>query len=103
MVTNKLSLTKNSILNGNITILQPKQGFRIGVDSILLASSVNKYSKCLELGTGSGAILVYLSKRFPDSHILGVEKNIELVKSLSSKRDNYSWRLWEKAIAIYFL
>tara|TARA_B100000700_G_scaffold231025_1_gene255612 strand:+ start:150 stop:896 length:747 start_codon:yes stop_codon:yes gene_type:complete len=76
---NSLDLTKNKILNGNIELYQPKVGFRVGIDSILLASSINKYSKCMEFGSGSGIILVYLSKRFPSSKILGIEKNIDLV------------------------
>ena len=79
MNNNSLSLTKNKILDGTVTLYQPKIGFRIGIDSVLLASSVNKYSKCIEFGTGSGIILVYLSKKFPDSKILGIEKNIDLV------------------------
>ena len=79
MNSNSLGLTKNKILDGTVTLYQPKQGFRIGIDSVLLASSVNKYTKCIEFGTGSGIILVYLSKKFPDSKILGIEKNIDLV------------------------
>ena len=79
MNNNSLGLTKNKILDGAVTLYQPKQGFRIGIDSVLLASSVNKYTKCIEFGTGSGIILVYLSKKFPDSKILGIEKNIDLV------------------------
>ena len=79
MNNNSLDLTKNKILNGTVTLYQPKRGFRIGIDSVLLASSVNKYTKCIEFGTGSGIILVYLSKKFPDSKILGIEKNIDLV------------------------
>ena len=79
MNSNSVGLTRNKILNGTVTLYQPKQGFRIGIDSVLLASSVNKYSKCIEFGTGSGIILVYLSKKFPDSKILGIEKNIDLV------------------------
>jgi len=76
---NSLDLTKNKILNGNIELYQPKLGFRVGIDSILLASSISKYSKCMEFGSGSGIILVYLSKRFPSSNIIGIEKNIDLV------------------------
>jgi tRNA1(Val) A37 N6-methylase TrmN6 len=79
VASNILDLTKNNILNGNISLYQPKKGFRIGADSILLASSVNKYSNCIEFGTGSGIILIYLSKKFPNSKILGIEKNLDLV------------------------
>lgn len=89
MVNNSSALTKNSILNGYIEIYQPKHGFRVGIDSILLASSVEKYSKCMEFGSGSGIILVYLSKRFPDSKVFGIEKNIDLV-NLAKKNLKYN-------------
>jgi len=77
---NILEVSKNKILDGNISLFQPKKGFRVSIDSILLSSSVKKYSNCMEFGTGSGVILIYLSKKFPNSKIIGVEKNIELVK-----------------------
>jgi len=76
----ELEVTKNKILDGSISILQPKKGFRVSIDSILLSSSIKKYSNCMEFGTGSGIIIIYLSKKFPNSNIIGVEKNIELVK-----------------------
>lgn len=75
-----LDVTKNKILNGNIVLYQPKIGFRIGIDSILLSSSVNNYKNCLDLGSGIGVIMLSLAKRFPKSRILGVEKNKELIK-----------------------
>ena len=59
MNNNSLGLSRNKILGGTATLYQPKKGFRIGIDSVLLASSVNKYTKCIEFGTGSGIILVY--------------------------------------------
>jgi tRNA1(Val) A37 N6-methylase TrmN6 len=94
VVNNLYDLTKNNILDGNLSLYQPKFGFRIGIDSILLASSVNNYSKCIEFGTGAGIILVYLSKKFPDSKILGIEKNSELVnlakKNLKENKINKS-------------
>jgi len=75
-----LEVSKNKILGGSISLFQPKKGFRVSIDSILLSSSIKKYSNCMEFGTGSGVILIYLSKKFPNSKIIGVEKNIELVE-----------------------
>ena len=80
MSKSELEVSKNKILDGSIFIFQPKKGFRVSIDSILLSSSIKKYSNCMEFGTGSGIIIIYLSKKFPSSKIIGVEKNIELVK-----------------------
>ncbi len=70
--------TKNKILNGYLTIYQPKKGFRIGLDSILLGASIGSYNNCLELGSGVGAVVLCLAKRFPKSNVVGIEKNKDL-------------------------
>ncbi len=75
-----MEVTKNNILNGFINLYQPKKGFRVGIDSILLASSVSSYDNCLELGTGTGIVTLSLAKRFPLSKIIAIEKNKELIK-----------------------
>ena len=80
MSQSTLEVSKNKILGGSISLFQPKKGFRVSIDSILLSSSIKKYSNCMEFGTGSGVILIYLSKKFPNSKIIGVEKNTELVE-----------------------
>ena len=80
MTKNLLKVSKNKILGGDITLFQPNKGFRVSIDSILLSSSVKKYTNCMEFGTGSGVILIYLSKKFPNATIIGIEKNSELVK-----------------------
>ena len=75
-----LNVTKNKILNGGLELFQPKDGFRFGLDSILLYASVGKYENCIELGSGVGVVLISLAKRFPKSRLLGIEKNKELIE-----------------------
>ncbi len=49
------SVTQDAFLGGELQILQPKNGFRAGVDSVLLGASVNADTKnLLELGAGVG-------------------------------------------------
>lgn len=50
-----LETTLDSFLDGRVKAFQSKSGFRAGIDSVLLASSVNQNSaKILELGAGNG-------------------------------------------------
>ena len=77
-------LSSDTVLDGKVLILQSKKGFRVSIDSILLASSVGQFSNCLELGSGSGVISICLAKRISNSKIVGIEKNIDLV-NLSKK------------------
>ena len=39
----------------------------------------------MEFGTGSGVILVYLSKKYPNSNIIGIEKKYR-ISGISKKK-----------------
>lgn len=69
--------TTDSIFNGVIKITQPTQGFRFGIDAILLASSVPQKGvrSILDLGTGVGTALFGALHRVPISCGLGVDIN----------------------------
>lgn len=64
---------------GAVRADQPKAGYRAGNDALLLAASLNAKpgEKCLEFGTGSGAVLLLVNHRLPDCHFTGVENNPE--------------------------
>ena len=71
----KTSLDK--FLGGKIKIFQPLKGYRGGIDAVLLASFVNvdKNSKILDLGSGTGLISFCLAYRCSNIKITGIEKN----------------------------
>ena len=59
-----------------LKIIQNKDGFCFGIDSILLtdfAKEIKKGSKIIDLGTGTGIIGILLCKKIEDSKIVGVE------------------------------
>ncbi|MBO9396543.1 methyltransferase [Shimia sp. R9_2] len=62
------ALTKNAFLNGRVQLWQPKDGYRAGVDPVLLAASIPAKSgdRVLELGCGAGAAFLCLCKRVAD-------------------------------------
>lgn len=60
----------------NLKIIQNKNGFCFGIDSILLADfakDIKKNSKVVDLGTGTGIIPILLCKKTELSKIIGVE------------------------------
>jgi len=60
----------------NLKIIQNKDGFCFGIDSILLsdfAKDIKKNSKVLDLGTGSGIIATLLCEKTELKEIIGVE------------------------------
>lgn len=68
-------LTQNAFLGGRLTLWQPRDGYRAGVDPVLLASVVPARSgqTVLELGCGAGAAVLSLLARVPGLHGHGIE------------------------------
>lgn len=67
--------SENAFLGGKVRILQPRTGYRAGVDPVLLASAVpaRRGQRILELGTGVGTAALCLAARVPEVQITGVE------------------------------
>ncbi|MBK3331564.1 methyltransferase [Persephonella atlantica] len=79
--------TLTPFLRGKIKIIQSKEGYRFNIDSLLLASFVkitDRPSKLIDLGTGSGIILILLGLKYKKVQLYGVE----LQESLFSQ----AWR-----------
>ncbi|EEX08650.1 methyltransferase small [Ruegeria lacuscaerulensis ITI-1157] len=69
------NLTCNDFLGGRLRLWQPRDGYRAGVDPVLLAAAVpaSPGQSVLELGCGAGAAVLCLGIRVPDLHLTGVE------------------------------
>lgn len=74
-------ITEDGFLGGRLTIAQPKQGFRAGHDSVLLAAAVpaSAGERILELGSGVGVASLCLAARVGDCEIFGIEIDPALV------------------------
>jgi len=69
-------LSRDAFLGGKLYILQPRNGYRAGVDPVLLAATVEAQAgqSVLELGCGAGAASLCLGARIPGLSLTGVEK-----------------------------
>ena len=67
--------TADLILNGNLSIFQKKKGYRFSLDSILLShfTCLKPKTSNIDLGCGSGIIMLILARRFPHTTWTGVE------------------------------
>lgn len=65
----------DGFLGGRLQLLQPKTGFRSGIDAVLLAATVPAASgdTILELGCGAGVASACLMARVPGAEVTGVE------------------------------
>jgi tRNA1(Val) A37 N6-methylase TrmN6 len=67
--------TSNTLLNGRIQHRQPAEGFRSGLEPVLLAAAVpaRPGERVLEAGAGAGAATLCLSHRLGGIHVTAVE------------------------------
>lgn len=68
-------LTADAFLGGRLGILQPRSGYRAGIDPVLLAAAVPAKAgeSVLELGCGAGTALLCLGARVPGVVLAGLE------------------------------
>jgi len=69
--------TEDALLNGAIRIRQPARGYRVNVDTILLAAAVEARagSRVMEAGCGVGAGLLAIASRARDVRLFGIERD----------------------------
>lgn len=69
-------LTENAFLGGKVRLMQPREGYRAGIDPVLLAAAVPARAgqHVLELGCGGGVGLLCLAARVPGLRLAGIER-----------------------------
>ena len=68
-------ITRDRLLGGRLELAQPRRGYRVAVDAVLLAAAVapRPGERVLELGTGVGASALCLALRVPGIDVTGLE------------------------------
>lgn len=69
-------LTEDKFLGGKLTLIQPRDGYRAGVDPVFLAASIAAHEgeSVLDLGCGAGAAALCLGTRMKGLKLVGVER-----------------------------
>ncbi len=82
--------TKDYLLKNKIIYYQYKNGYRTGIEPIILASKVpSNANKILDIGCGCGSISLILAFRNKNSYIYGWDKNNDfLLLANKNKLDN---------------
>jgi tRNA1Val (adenine37-N6)-methyltransferase len=73
--------TVGHLLNGRVIYAQPREGFRSGIEPVLLAAAIpaKPGQRVVEGGCGAGAALLCLAARVPGAIGIGVEQDRQLV------------------------
>jgi FkbM family methyltransferase len=76
------SVTDDAFLGGALRILQPKDGYRAGVDAVLLAASApvkaGQRERVLDVGAGVGVVGLAVARRIADAEVVLVERDARL-------------------------
>jgi tRNA1(Val) A37 N6-methylase TrmN6 len=70
-------ITEDAILGGRLRVRQPARGYRVNVDTILLAAAVEAPpgARLLEAGCGVGAALLAVAARSGNARFVGLERD----------------------------
>lgn len=76
------ALGETALLGGRLTLLQPRDGYRVAIDTVLLAAAVEARpgDAVLDIGAGVGAAALALARRLPDVRVTGLEQDAALVR-----------------------
>jgi tRNA1(Val) A37 N6-methylase TrmN6 len=74
------SLTEDALLGRRVRLLQPRKGYRVAVDAVLLAAAVDaaENTRILDLGAGVGAVGLCIARRVAGCQVTGIELQPEL-------------------------
>ncbi|MBI3439391.1 MAG: methyltransferase [Proteobacteria bacterium] len=77
-----LELTEDALLGGRVRIRQPARGYRVNVDTLLLAAAVEARDgmRLMEAGCGVGAALLAVAIRNENISLLGVERETNIAE-----------------------
>jgi len=72
------SVSDDAFLGGSLSILQPQQGYRAGVDAVLLAAAApveaGRKQRVLDVGAGVGVVGLAVARRLEDACVTLVER-----------------------------
>lgn len=79
---NENQVTQDYLLGGRVSIQQPAQGYRVAIDPVFLAASVQAEpgDLVLDIGAGVGAASLCLATRLIDCKVIGLEVQRQAVR-----------------------
>lgn len=76
-------VTDDAFLGGALKLLQPKTGYRAGVDAVLLAAAIPcgpAHERCLDAGGGVGTVGLSVVRRCPNATAVLLERSEKFVE-----------------------
>lgn len=84
--------TEDTLLRGQVHLVQPRRGFRSSLDPVLLAGFLAApYGRVLDIGAGTGAVGFLLLARDPSATSVGLELQPRLARCLRLGVERNGW------------
>lgn len=73
-------ISEDALLDGRVRLLQPRQGYRVAIDAVILAAAIEaeEGETILDVGSGVGAASLCLAARVAGCRVVGIEVQREL-------------------------
>jgi len=77
--------TEDSLLGGRVRLRQPREGYRVAIDPVLLAASIEAGAgdRVLDVGCGAGAAALCLAHRAAGCRVTGLDVDSAMVRLAS--------------------
>ncbi len=78
-------VSEDALLGGKLRLRQPRSGYRVAIDPVLLAASVpaTATDTVLDIGCGVGAASLCLAVRVPGCRVLAIDRQRDLIRLAS--------------------
>ncbi|MCP4328514.1 MAG: methyltransferase [Alphaproteobacteria bacterium] len=78
-------LTEDTLIGGRVRLRQPRDGYRVAIDPVLLAASIEAGAgdRVLDVGCGVGAAALCLAHRVPACRVTGLEIDPDILRLAS--------------------
>jgi tRNA1(Val) A37 N6-methylase TrmN6 len=80
MTAAAVEVSDDAFLGGRLRLLQPRSGYRAGLDALLLAAAVPPVARLLDAGAGVGAAGLAAASRLPGLAVVLVEREAALAR-----------------------
>lgn len=88
-----LATTNDTLLEGKVRFIQPRDGYRAAIDPVLLAAAVplEPSQRVLDLGCGAGAVFLCLLAREPTLSVVGIDRDADIVALAEVNAEANDW------------
>src|ERR1700675_4152089 len=85
MMANSTDETRDTILDGSITLIQPKHGYRFSIEAILLGrfARANTRDRVLDLGAGCGVVSIMIATLYRPREVVAIEIQPQLADMIA--------------------